>query len=224
MATRLCCIANAWPPGAGHNAPRNCDAPGNSVRVMDCAGKAPAATALSHARAGRELLRTVARTKAAWRFPPQSRTPRANLKGWKPGVERPGSDTPGKRPHPPAPRRRCQKFPLEITTTTRRRSRRPTTRATRTRRRCSFSTWGKVRMRASVNLASVANLRKSLGRADRDKNRGWKIGNGFHVARPSSAASAGTVPVPGSGAGKLPAQGTGGETPPKLAGEDARAT
>ena len=141
MATRLCCIANAWPPVAGHNAPRNCDAPGNSVRVMDCAGKAPAATALSHARAGRELLRTVARTKAAWRFPPQSRTPRANLKGWKPGVERPGSDTPGKRPHPPAPRRRCQKFPLEITTTTRRRSRRPTTRATRTRRRCSFS-WG----------------------------------------------------------------------------------
>jgi hypothetical protein len=32
----------------------------------------------------------------------------------------------------------------------------------------------------------------------------------FHVARPSSAASAGTVSVPGPGAGKLPAQGVNG--------------
>jgi hypothetical protein len=57
--------------------PRILDTPGNSVRVLDCAGKAPAATALSDARSGRELLRIVARTKAAWRFPPQSMTLRA---------------------------------------------------------------------------------------------------------------------------------------------------
>jgi hypothetical protein len=37
---------------------------------MDCVGKAPAATALSPARASRKLLQTVARTKAVWRFPP----------------------------------------------------------------------------------------------------------------------------------------------------------
>jgi len=45
--------------------PRHHAAPGNPVRVMDCAGKAPAATALSPARASRELLQTGARTKAA---------------------------------------------------------------------------------------------------------------------------------------------------------------
>jgi len=51
-----------------HDASRNYEPPGKSVRVMDCAGRAPAATALSPARASRELLSTVARTKAAWRF------------------------------------------------------------------------------------------------------------------------------------------------------------
>jgi hypothetical protein len=35
---------------------------------LDCAGKAPAATALSHARASHEFLRTVARTTAGWPF------------------------------------------------------------------------------------------------------------------------------------------------------------
>jgi hypothetical protein len=64
-------------PAAVHDAPRNPDAPGNPIRVMDCAGRAPAATALSPARASRELLSVVARTKAAWRFPPQPMTPRA---------------------------------------------------------------------------------------------------------------------------------------------------
>jgi hypothetical protein len=54
-------------PAAVHDAPSNYDTPGKSVPVMDCAGKAPAATALSHARTGRELLGTVVRTKAAWR-------------------------------------------------------------------------------------------------------------------------------------------------------------
>ena len=57
----------------------------------------------------------------------------------------------------------------------------------------------------------------------RMENRGWRM-EGFPVAWPSSAASAGTVPVLGSDVGKLSAQGTGGETPPKLAGEDACAT
>jgi hypothetical protein len=51
-----------------HHAPRNFHARGKPLRVMDCVGKAPAATALSPARASRELLKTIARTKAAWRF------------------------------------------------------------------------------------------------------------------------------------------------------------
>jgi hypothetical protein len=54
-------------PAAVHDVPRNFDVPGNSVRVMDCAGKAPAATALSDARGSCELLSTVARTEARWR-------------------------------------------------------------------------------------------------------------------------------------------------------------
>jgi hypothetical protein len=52
-------------PAAVHDAPRNDDAPGKPIHVMDCAGKAPAATALSPARERHELLSTVARTKAA---------------------------------------------------------------------------------------------------------------------------------------------------------------
>ena len=55
---------------AGHNAPRNFDAPGNSIRVMDCAGRAPASrpAGISHARTSRELFGAVARTQAAWRY------------------------------------------------------------------------------------------------------------------------------------------------------------
>jgi hypothetical protein len=51
-------------PAAVHDAPRHSDAPGKSVRVLDCAGKAPAATALSRARADRKHLRPIARAKA----------------------------------------------------------------------------------------------------------------------------------------------------------------
>jgi hypothetical protein len=51
-----------------HDAAHNPDAPAKPIRVMDCAGKAPAATALSPARPSRELLRTVARTKTAWHY------------------------------------------------------------------------------------------------------------------------------------------------------------
>jgi hypothetical protein len=42
-------------PAAVHDAPRHADDPGKSVRVMDCAGKALAATALSRARGPRTL-------------------------------------------------------------------------------------------------------------------------------------------------------------------------
>jgi hypothetical protein len=48
--------------------------PASPFSVMDCAGRAPAATALSRAHMSREFLRSVARTKAAWCFPPQSMT------------------------------------------------------------------------------------------------------------------------------------------------------
>ena len=79
---------------------RNSDAPGNSIGVMYCVGKAPASrrVGISHARARREFLKTVARTKAAWRFrfPPQSMTPAHFPGAW--------------RVSPPADRR-CQKSP-----------------------------------------------------------------------------------------------------------------
>jgi hypothetical protein len=45
-----------------------------------------------------------------------------------------------------------------------------------------------------------------------------------HVAQPSPAASSGTVPVRGSKSSGQSTDGSGGETPPELAGEDACAT
>lgn len=51
----------------------------------------------------------------------------------------------------------------------------------------------------------------------------WKWTSG-HVAQPSPAASSSTVPVPAGRTTKSPPAPSGGETPPELAGDDARAT